>query len=152
MPDTPENGNSPPETILAFDFGLRRIGVAVGQTVTESASPLGVVANGDDGPDFDAIATLVREWHPSRLIVGLPQHTDGSPGEMQSHVEGFVRELWRYQVEVDTVDERYTSLEAESVLKDARATGSRGRISKEMIDSAAAVLIAERFLTGRTNV
>jgi len=152
MPDTPDHDTSQPETILAFDFGLRRIGVAVGQTVTGSASPLGVIANGDDGPDFEAVATLVREWHPSRLIVGLPLHADGSPGEMQSHVEGFVRELWRYQLKVDTVDERYTSREAESVLKNARAAGNRGRISREMIDSAAAVLIAERFLTGRTNV
>lgn len=141
-----------PETVLAFDFGLRRIGVAVGQSVTASASPLGVVANGDDGPDFDAIERLIDEWRPSRLIVGLPMHADGQPGEMQAHVEEFVRELWRYQLKVDTVDERYTSVEAEAVLKNARASGSRGRITKEAIDSAAAVFIAERFLTGRTNV
>jgi RNase H-fold protein (predicted Holliday junction resolvase) len=79
-------------------------------------------------------------------------HADGSPGEMLTHVEDFIRELRRYQIEIDTVDERYTSIEAETVLKNARASGSRGRISKEMIDSAAAVFIAERFLTGRTNV
>jgi putative Holliday junction resolvase len=152
MPATPEHAAGPPETILAFDFGLRRIGVAVGQTITGSASPLGVVSNGDNGPDFDAISALINEWRPSRLIVGLPLHADGSPGEMQSHVESFIRELWRYQLQVDTVDERYTSLEAESVLKNARASGSRGRISREMIDSAAAVFIAERFLSGQTNV
>jgi putative Holliday junction resolvase len=152
MPDTPRHENGRPETILAFDFGLRRIGVAVGQTVTGSASPLRVVPNSDKGPDFDAIAQLINEWRPSRLIVGLPLHADGTPGEMQSHVEEFVRELWRYQLKVDTVDERYTSTEAESALKNARASGSRGRVSKEMIDSAAAVFIAERFLTGRTNV
>ena len=145
MPDTPE-------TILAFDFGLRRIGIAVGQSVTASASPLGVVANSENGPDFDAISKIVSEWRPSRLIVGLPMHADGTPGEMQAHVEEFVRELQRYQLKIDTVDERYTSREAEAVLKKARASGSRGRISKEMIDSAAAVFIAERFLTGRTNV
>jgi len=152
MPDTPDNGNGKPETILAFDFGLRRIGVAVGHTVTGSASPLGVVANSDQGPDFDTISILIDEWRPSRLIVGLPLHADGSPGEMRSHAERFVRELWRYRLKIDTVDERYTSLEAEAALKNARAAGSRGRISKEMIDSAAAVFIAERFLTGRTNV
>jgi putative Holliday junction resolvase len=152
MQDTPDHDNSQPETILAFDFGLRRIGVAVGQTVTGSASPLGVVTNGDNGPDFDAISALIDEWRPSRLVVGLPMHTGGPPGQLQAYVESFVRELWRYQLEVDAVDERYTSLEAETVLKNARAAGSRGRISKEMIDSAAAVFIAERFLTGRTNV
>ncbi|MDH3339330.1 MAG: Holliday junction resolvase RuvX [Gammaproteobacteria bacterium] len=152
MPDTPERDTSPPETILAFDFGMRRIGVAVGQTITGSASPLGVITNGDDGPDFDAISGLVKEWQPSRLIVGLPLHADGSPGDMQPHVENFLRELLRYQLQIDTVDERYTSLEAQTALKNARAAGSRGRISREMIDSAAAVIIAERFLTRRTNV
>jgi len=152
MQDTPDSNRGSPETILAFDFGLRRIGVAVGQSVTASASPLGVITNSDKGPDFDAISTLIGEWRPSRLIVGLPMRADGQPGEMQAHVEEFVRNLWRFQVKVDTVDERYTSLEAEEALKNARASGSRGRISKEAIDSAAAVFIAERFLTGRTNV
>jgi len=152
MPDTPDNSRVTPETILAFDFGLRRIGVAVGQSVTSSASPLGVVSNSEKGPDFDAISRMIDEWRPSRLIVGLPMHADGQPGEMQTHVEQFVRDLWRYQLEVDTVDERYTSVEAEEALKNARASGTRGRISKEAIDSAAAVFIAERFLTGRVNV
>jgi putative Holliday junction resolvase len=152
MQDTPDSKLGSPETILAFDFGLRRIGVAVGQSVTSSASPLGVVANTESGPDFDAISRMIDEWRPSRLIVGLPMHADGKPGEMQAHVEEFVRDLWRYQIRVDTVDERYTSLEAEETLKNARASGSRGRITKEAIDSAAAVFIAERFLTGRTNV
>jgi putative Holliday junction resolvase len=149
MPDTPESSYSATETILAFDFGLRRIGVAVGQTITGSASPLRVVVNSDRGPDFDSITALIDEWRPARLVVGLPLHADGSPGEMQSHVENFVRELWRYQLPIDTVDERYTSLEAEAALKNARAAGSRGRISREAIDSAAAVFIAERYLTNR---
>jgi putative Holliday junction resolvase len=149
MPDTPEADYSSTETILAIDYGLRRIGLAVGQTITGSASPLCVVKNGDRGPDFDTISTLIDEWRPARLIVGLPLHADGSPGEMQSHVEEFIRELWRYQLPVETVDERYTSLEAEAALKNARAAGSRGRISKEAIDSAAAVFIAERYLASR---
>jgi putative Holliday junction resolvase len=151
MPDTPEADYSSTETILAFDFGLRRIGLAVGQTITGSASPLRTVTNGERGPDFDTISMLVDEWQPARLIVGLPLHTDGTPGEMQAHVEKFIRELWRYQLPVDTVDERYTSLEAEAALKNARAAGSRGRISKEAIDSAAAVFIAERYLASRVS-
>lgn len=152
MQDTPDSRPGSPETILAFDFGLRRIGVAVGQSVTSSASPLGVVANAEDGPDFAAIAALIDEWRPSRLIVGLPLHADGEPGEMHAHVEAFVRELGRYGLDVETVDERYTSIEAERVLKDARASGSRGRITKEAIDSAAAVFIAERFLSAARDV
>jgi putative Holliday junction resolvase len=152
MPATPKRESVRPETILAFDFGLRRIGVAVGQTVTASASPLCVVANSEKGPDFEAISRLIDEWRPSRLIVGWPLHADGSPSELQLQIDDFVRELWRYQLKVDKVDERHTSIEAENALKNARAGGSRGRISKETIDSAAAVFIAERFLTGRTNV
>ena len=135
-----------PTTILAFDFGFRRIGVAVGQSVTGSASPLAVVANRDTGIDHDAIAALIREWRPSRLVVGMPAHADGSNSDMQPPVLAFIDELRRYDLPITTVDERYTSVEAERVLKEARAAGTRGRISKEDIDSAAAVFIAERYL------
>lgn len=147
MPVTPDL--SQPRTILAFDFGLRRIGVAVGQDVTNSASPLGVVANRDDGVDFAAIAALVKEWRPSSIVVGMPSHADGTPSSLQEPVDAFIEALRRFDLDIDTVDERYTSVEAESVLKKARAGGSRGRISKEMIDSAAAVFIAERYLSSR---
>ncbi len=136
-----------PRTILSFDFGLRRIGVAVGQDVTGSASPLGIVANRNNVIDHDRIAALVAEWHPTMLVVGMPAHADGTPSEMQQHVRAFVEELERYGLPIETVDERYTSIEAERVLKEARSAGTRGRISKEMIDSAAAVFIAERYLS-----
>lgn len=137
-----------PETILAFDFGLRRIGVAVGQTVTGSASPLGVIANEAGRIDTDAIAAHVREWQPNRLVVGLPLMPDGSDSDMMAPVQRFAKLLERFGLPVETTDERYTSTEAERLLKTARADGRRGRIDKATIDSAAAVLIAERFLAG----
>lgn len=146
MPATPDL--STPKTILAFDFGLRRIGVAVGQDVTGSASPLGTVANRDEGIDRDAIVALISEWQPSSLVVGMPSHVDGSPSDMQEPVRAFIDELRHYGLPINTVDERYTSVEAERALKQARAAGSRRRISKEIVDSAAAVVIAERFLAG----
>lgn len=146
MPATPEL--SRPRTILSFDFGLRRIGVAVGQDITGSASPLGVVANRDNGVDHERLGALIKEWRPTRLVVGMPSHADGSPSEMQEPVKAFIESLKRYELPIDTVDERYTSIDAESVLKKARAAGSRGRISRDMIDSAAAVFIAERYLAG----
>lgn len=139
---------SRPKTILSFDFGLRRIGVAVGQDITGSASPLGVVANRNDGVDHDRISALIREWQPTQLIVGMPFHSDGSSSDMQVPVKAFIAELARYDLPIDEVDERYTSVEAERMLKEARVAGTRGRISKEMIDSAAAVVIAERYLAG----
>jgi putative Holliday junction resolvase len=137
---------SQPRTILAFDFGLRRIGVAVGQDVTNSASPLGVVNNRETGVDFDAVAALIKEWRPTMLVVGMPAHADGSPSDIQEHVDAFISDLEPFGLPIDTVDERHTSVEAERVLKNARAAGTRGRIRKEMIDSAAAVFIAERYL------
>ena len=138
---------SQPRTILAFDFGLRRIGVAVGQDVTGSASPLGVVNNRETGVDFDGVAALINEWRPTLLVVGMPAHADGSPSDIQEHVDAFISGLKPFGLPIDTVDERHTSVEAERVLKNARAAGTRGRISKEMIDSAAAVFIAERYLS-----
>lgn len=143
MPDTPDFG---PKTILAIDFGLRRIGIAVGQSITGSASPLGVVRNSDDGPDFDSLGKLIDEWRPSLIVVGLPVHADGTPSDVTALVERFIEELRRYNLPIETIDERNTSTEAMAVLKNARAAGSRGRIKKEMIDSAAAVFIAERYL------
>ena len=138
---------SEPRTVLAFDFGLRRIGVAIGQDITGSASPLGVVANRPDGVDHEAIAALIKEWRPTSIVVGMPSRADGSPSEMQQPIDAFIVELQRYALNIDTVDERYTSVEAERVLKKARAAGTRRRISKESIDSAAAVFIAERYLS-----
>jgi putative Holliday junction resolvase len=139
MPDTPE-------TILAFDFGSRRIGVAVGQQVTASANPLGVVKNAANGPDWTHIEALIKEWRPNRLVVGMPLHKDGSPSETSAKVDLFVQDLGRFDIPIDSVDERYSSVEAQGLLNDERARGIRGRIRKEMIDSVAASLIAERWL------
>jgi putative Holliday junction resolvase len=136
-----------PRTILAFDYGLRRIGVAVGQDVTGSASPLGVVRNGEAGIDAVAIDRFVDEWRPNHLVVGLPLYADGEASAMTEAALGFADSLRRYGLPVTTTDERYSSVEATSILTRARAAGSRGRIDKADIDSAAAVLIAERFLS-----
>ena len=144
MPATPDSSGH--ETILAFDFGLRRIGVAVGQTVTGSASPLGVVTNGMEGPDWNRIEQLIKEWGAARLVVGLPLHVDGTRSDISALAEKFVAELDRFSLPVATIDERYSSAEAEQALIAARKHGTRGRISREAIDAAAASLIAERWL------
>jgi len=139
MPDTPE-------TILAFDFGARRIGVAVGQQITSSASPLTVIANGGPESIWVAIAALIDEWQPARLIVGMPSHADGEPAAIGAAVTEFMAELEQFSLPINSVDERYTSIEAEGLLKARRQSGQQGRISKERIDSTAAALIAERWL------
>lgn len=135
-----------PETILAFDFGLRRIGVAVGQQVTDSATPLETIANGNTGPDWERIAAVVGDWQPQRLIVGMPAHADGSPSDIGRNVESFVADLGRFGLPVETVDERYSSVEAKEALKERRQAGLQGRIKKAAVDSTAAMLIAERWL------
>lgn len=145
MPDTPDSLRS--ETVIAFDFGLARIGVAVGQQVTRSAGPLGVVANGSGGPDWVRLDALITEWRPSRLLVGLPLHADGSPSPMSRAVAGFAADLGRrYALPVESVDERWSSLEARDALVAGRRAGHARRIRRERVDAAAAVLIAERWL------
>ncbi len=133
-------------TIVAFDYGRRRIGIATGQTITGSAGPLGTVANGPSGPDFERIGRLVHEWRPDRLVVGLPLGLDGNDSDMSLEAKAFARELARFELPVELVDERHTSAEAGAELKSARQSGGRGRVRKEDIDAAAAVLIAERYL------
>jgi putative Holliday junction resolvase len=148
MPGTPNTNH--PETIVAFDFGLRRIGVAVGQNITASANPIAAIRNSDTGPDWQAISTIVSKWCPARLIVGIPLHKDGSPSDMIRHINQFIDELERFARPVETVDESYSSLEAGELLRSKRTLGLRGRINKEAIDSVAAMLIAERWL-GRSS-
>jgi putative holliday junction resolvase len=143
MPGTPEHK---PETIIAFDFGLRRIGVAVGQQVTRSASAIGVVANSPAGPDWQRIDRIVADWRPARLVVGVPSHADGTPSELTARVLRFMDDLRRYGRPVESTDENYSSREAGQILAAQRALGLRGRVRKENIDSTAAVLIAERWL------
>lgn len=148
MPDTPDPIGS--TTVLAFDFGLRRIGLAVGQDVTGSASPLGVIRNSESGVDYQAIARHIADWRPTRLVVGRPLGADGSESDILRAATSFAAELGRYGLPVDMVDERYTSLDAKAALKRARAAGTRGRIGRADIDAAAAVLIAERYLESRS--
>ena len=135
-----------PETILAFDFGLRRIGIAVGQQVTRSANALGTVPCYDGKPSWPEIQLQIQDWQPDRLIVGLPLHADGSESEMTNHARKFADQLAQFELPIELVDERYSSVEAEAWLKEQRSGGLRGRISKEMVDAAAAVQIATRWL------
>lgn len=145
MPATPDTRDH--ETILAFDFGLRRIGVAVGQTVTRSASPVGVISNSSTGPDWQRIGTLIKEWGAARLVVGMPLNVDGSPSEISAQVDAFIKGLMRFSLPVESTDERYSSSEAQHMLVLRRKLGVRGKVSKETLDAAAATLIAERWLT-----
>jgi putative Holliday junction resolvase len=143
---------SGPRVVLAFDFGLRRIGVASGDTVSRTAAPLDAVPGGAGGPRWEAIDALLREWQPALIVVGLPYNVDGSDGAMTHAAREFANEAARrYGLEVALVDERYSSREAEARLKSARASGQRRRrVVKADVDAAAACVILERWFTEET--
>jgi putative holliday junction resolvase len=128
-------------TVLAFDFGLKRIGVAVGEPELGTAHPLPALA----APGFDMITKLISEWRPAALVVGLPVAERGEH-PLAKRVERFARQLeGRFRLPVARVDERFTSVEAESRL---RETKTKSGMKKTAIDSVAAQLILEQYLNG----
>ena len=136
-------------TVIAFDFGLKRIGVACGDTLTASAAPRPAVSIGAQGPDWNAIGRELAALAPKLLVLGAPYNVDGSPGRLARAADEFAAELVRrFALPVARVDERYSSIEASAALKSQRASGARGRIRREHIDSAAAAVILERWLAG----
>ncbi|HYB64089.1 MAG TPA: Holliday junction resolvase RuvX [Steroidobacteraceae bacterium] len=137
-------------TVLAFDLGLKRIGIASGDTLTRSAAPRPAVAAGKAGPDWDAIAREVRTLAPARLVVGAPYNADGSEGTLAGAARRFAAELERrFALPVHLVDERFSSLEATTQLKARRASGERRRrVSRADVDSAAAAVILGRWFAG----
>jgi putative Holliday junction resolvase len=135
------------EVLLAFDYGTRRIGVAVGQTTTGTASPAGVIGVGAS-PDWVALDRCVREWTPARLLVGLPYNMDGSETVLTEACRAFAGELARrFGLPVEFVDERLTSVTAQADLREVRRSGARARrVTREDIDTNAARLILETWL------
>ncbi len=144
MPDLPS------ATLLAFDFGQRRIGVAVGQTVTHSARPLTTLVSSDNGPDWEAIEQLIDDWGPNVLLVGLPLSADGSESDQCRAARQFAADLGEYEIPVQLIDEHLTSAEATDLLREARRRGNRQqRVRKGDIDALSAALIAEQWLNQR---
>ena len=129
--------------MLGFDFGTRRIGVAVGNTLIRVAHPLTTIAEEANAARFAAIASLIDEWRPDLLVVGRPVHADGSEHAMTARAERFARQLRsRFGLDVAHVDERFTSVGADSALADA---GVHGRNRKALRDAAAAQLILQSW-------
>lgn len=131
-------------TVLAFDFGEKRIGVAVGDTAIGIAHPLTAINAADKQRRYAAIGELVQEWQPSRLVVGLPAHLDGVEHELSRLARKFARELGaRFGLPVELVDERLTSTAAEASLAEA---GVASRKRKPLIDQVAAQHILQAYL------
>jgi putative Holliday junction resolvase len=151
MPEDPRWAD-PPGLVLAFDFGRRRIGVACGDTLSRSASPLAAITADPQGPQWPAIDALIADWRPTRAVVGLPYNVDDSESPMGGQARAFATELEsRYGLPVELVDERYSSLEAAARLRSARQSGlRRRRVGKADVDAAAACVILERWFNERT--
>lgn len=131
-------------TVLAFDFGLKRIGVAVGDVTVGVAHPLETLHGESNEQKFGAIAALIQEWQPGALVVGLPLHLDGAEHEMTLRCRKFSRQLeGRFSLPVVLVDERLTS---ESASQELREMGIGGRKQKAMLDQVAAQLILQTYL------
>lgn len=130
-------------TVLAFDFGTRRIGVAVGDHGVCLAHPLTEIVAEETEPRFAAIAAVIAEWQAAHLVVGLPLSSDGKPHELTRRAERFARQLeGRFGLKVSLVDERYTSVDAEATL---RSAGAHRAIREKRIDSVAAQLILQQW-------
>jgi putative holliday junction resolvase len=131
----PMNAVSKPLSFLAFDYGTKRVGVASGNTLTRSATPLRTVAAEGDAR-FAALGALIQEWQPDALIVGVPVHPDGTPHDNTARAQRFARQLHgRFRLPVHEVDERYTTTEA-------HAAGAKD------VDAASAAIILEQYMRG----
>lgn len=140
MPDSPV-------TVLAFDFGLRQIGVATGNALFETTQPLAILRAKDGVPDWQALEELVREWRPDLIVVGDPLNMDGSDSELCRRARKFARRLeGRLGVAVEMVDERLSSFEAK---QSSRERGHAGDYRKNPVDSQAAELILLTWLSQR---
>jgi len=121
------------DTIFAFDFGVKRIGVAMGNTMIRQAQPVKVISAIDNATRFAAIEALLDEWKPARLVVGLPMHPDGTEHDMTARARKFANQLnGRFNLPVELVDERYSS---------AVISAKRG----EVIDDRAAAIILQQY-------
>ncbi|WP_426114933.1 Holliday junction resolvase RuvX [Massilia sp. PWRC2] len=121
------------DTVFGFDFGIKRIGIAIGNTLTAQAHPLEVIAAIDNAARFARIGALIEQWRPARLIVGEPRHPDGAEHEMTLRCRRFANQLHgRYNLPVELVDERYSS---------AVIQAKRG----EVIDDKAAAIILQQY-------
>ncbi|MDI1310271.1 MAG: Holliday junction resolvase RuvX [Methylotenera sp.] len=133
-------------TVLCFDFGEQRIGVAVGEHLLATANPLVTIDNESNEVRFEAISKLIKEWQPKLLIVGLPLSLDGAETSVTQLCKKFARRLnGRFNLPVMLIDERYSSVEASDLLNQS---GIKGRAQKEMLDQVAAQTILQSYFNG----
>jgi len=142
----PDQGSA---VVLGMDFGLRRIGLATGNTITGTAQPLKTESH--DGDPFDVLASTIAQWKPDQIIIGLPLAADGSDSAITTQTRAFAAALGERHpdIPIELHDERYTSRAAETRFADARRAGHARRRDARNLDSMAAVVIVESWLAER---
>jgi len=122
--------------IIAFDYGEKKIGVAVGQTSTNTSSPLKIIFNKDNKTNWISISSLLDEWKPDLILLGKPLNMDGSESEIMKKVDKFYKELKSiYDADIEFVDERLTTFEAREILKDEKHDNVDAHAAKILIDN-----------------
>ena len=122
--------------IIAFDYGEKKIGVAVGQTSTNTSSPLQIIFNKDNKTNWISISSLLDEWKPGLILLGKPLNMDGSDSEIMKKVDKFYKELKSiYDADIKFVDERLTTFEAREILKDEKQDNVDAHAAKILIDN-----------------
>lgn len=135
------------QTVLAFDYGLRQMGVATGQTLTGSSQGLCILKAHDGIPNWDEVSKLLDEWAPDLILVGLPLNMDNSESELSRLARKFARRLQgRFNANVLMVDERLTSQDVKALIRDENHKGTKGRTDLTKIDHLAAALILQSWL------
>ncbi len=135
------------QTILAFDYGLKQMGVATGQTLTASARGLCILKAHDGIPNWEEVSKLLNEWTPDLVLVGLPLNMDASESELSRLARKFARRLQgRFNANVLMVDERLTSQDAKALIREENNEGKKGRTDLTKIDHLAAALILKSWL------
>ncbi len=138
-------------TALGFDYGTKKIGVAVGQSITQTASPLAVLPARDGIPDWDTITRMVEQWQPDAFIVGMPFNMDGSENQMTMKAQKFLQRLsGRFNIPCYSMDERLSSKEAKDIKKNMAVAHGKNRTGKTNIDSIAAQLILENWFANNS--
>ena len=134
-------------TVLGFDVGARRIGIAVGNCISMSAREVGVLDVFDNQIDWPSLNRWIKEWMPQALVVGDPQTLDGGDQASRQRARKFAIEIGkRYQLPVEQIDERNSSIEAAQRFAQARRAGTKKRHQAANLDALAAVIIVERWL------
>lgn len=133
-------------TVLIFDFGLKRTGVAVGNTIVGTASPEETLISINGKPDWQGITRLMEKWAPAQIVVGMPKQLNGDDTELSAPVEKFCNQLnGRYNLPVAQANEQYSSIEAGRRLKQVRQAGRKQKVQKEEVDRVAAAIIFENW-------